>query len=404
MRTNSEPVTPTTASLTPLSIALGALAAGLGSLAVVALGTAPPIWLAAGVGGGALVAASVGPRAVGAGRGLMWGIAVALLGWLVVPLLGAVPLAPVVQPLGLPNLGVSPAAQLALLPRGVLGIGVPAGAVVGWWHGRRSTRPELNLARALATGGIAGILGGAAFGVWLGQAGVFPRIAGIIGVDSVLVGQLVHFGIASTIGVSFAILFQRDVQGYGSALGWGVAYGLFWWLLGSATLFPLLRGVPVDWSAPALTARFGSLVGHLLFGILLGVVYGVADRLWCLLFYESDPINRAPVGPAVESLRAARWGALASLGGGLLFGGLLWRTGQLSTVGALVGVREPAVGFVVHLGIASIIGMSYGQLGEHRDGTSTAVRPPRLRATHRGRLLPARTTASSVGGGEPSDC
>jgi len=345
------------ASVTRATVVVGVAAGGVASFALVGLGLAPWSWLGVGTVGGGVVAAAVGPRAVGTGRGLTWGLAAAMLAWLLV----LFPLAGTVEA----GVGVGPGTALPLLPRSVLGVGAPAGVAVGWWQGRGADRPSLNLPRALVGGGIAGLAGGIAFGVWMRRAGVLPRVAGLVGADSVLVGGVVHFAIAATIGITFAVLFQRDVRGYGSALGWGLTYGLLWWVLGAGTLFPLLGGRAVEWSAAALSARLGSLVGHLVFGVLLGVVYGLVDRLWRVLFYESDPLHRHPVGPGIESLRAARWGALASLGGGLLFGGLLFRTGQLPTVASLVGSDSPAVGFVVHLLVGMVIGITYGQLFRH---------------------------------------
>src|SRR5262249_3060390 len=54
---------------------------------------------------------------------------------------------------------------------------------------------------------------------------------------------------------------------------WGVSYGFLWWILGNLTLLPLLLGAAPHWSAATLAASFPSLVGHLAYGAVLGLVY-----------------------------------------------------------------------------------------------------------------------------------
>ncbi|MCB0000636.1 MAG: hypothetical protein KDE56_32950, partial [Anaerolineales bacterium] len=56
-------------------------------------------------------------------------------------------------------------------------------------------------------------------------------------------------------------------------LGWGLLYGLLWWLLGPNTLFFVLLRQPVDWSLAGAVGRYPALVGHLLFGMGLGLTF-----------------------------------------------------------------------------------------------------------------------------------
>jgi uncharacterized membrane protein YagU involved in acid resistance len=205
-------------------------------------------------------------------------------------------------------------------------------------------------------------VGGWAFGKWMAQVGFFPLMASLVDSDSVTVGMTIHFGIAVAIGASFGMLFQRDVRGLGSSLGWGLAYGIFWWFLGPLTLLPILRGGLPDWSYQQGGALFGSLVGHVVYGLLLGLVYAALDRLWVGFFYESDPINREVEGSGTRTLRSLGWGAAASLAGGLLFSLVMVTTGVLPQIANLVGSSSPVLGFVVHMGISTLIGMSYGVL------------------------------------------
>jgi hypothetical protein len=53
-------------------------------------------------------------------------------------------------------------------------------------------------------------------------------------------------------------------------------------------------------------------------------------------------------------------GAIAGLGGGLVFGILMGMMGMLPMVGMLVRVENAVVGFIVHLVISAIIGAIFG--------------------------------------------
>src|SRR5215472_15787392 len=72
----------------------------------------------------------------------------------------------------------------------------------------------------------------------------------------------------------------------------GLASGIFWWFFGPLTFSPIAARLHPDWSADQGRNLFGSLVGHILFGLLLGVTYAAFNRLWLRLFIYSDPLNR----------------------------------------------------------------------------------------------------------------
>lgn len=113
-----------------------------------------------------------------------------------------------------------------------------------------------------------------------------------------------NFPIAVVLGAAFGWLFQGDVRSYGSSLGWGLAYGMLWWFLGPLTLLPAVQGRPVDWTAAHATTTFGQLIGYVIFGLLMGLVYGLINRFWLGFFVEADPINREVEGPARRTLQA----------------------------------------------------------------------------------------------------
>jgi hypothetical protein len=64
-------------------------------------------------------------------------------------------------------------------------------------------------------------------------------------------------------------------------------------------------------------------------------------------------------------LYALRWGLIASLSGGVLYSLVMLATGTLPSVAGLVGGSSAVVGFLVHLIISGLIGMSYGLLFQH---------------------------------------
>ena len=174
-----------------------------------------------------------------------------------------------------------------------------------------------------------------------------------------------HFVFAFIIGASFGMLFQQDVRGYGSCLGWGLGYGIFWWFLGPMTLMPLWQGRSLDWSYQHGQELYGSLVGHIVYGLIVGVIYATADRLWVALFIESDPINRQPEPLGSRTVRSIGWGAVAGLLGGLVFLPIITLATGPSQLAGLVGGTSPVVGVIVHLFISGLIGISYGLLFEH---------------------------------------
>src|SRR5260370_42280293 len=178
---------------------------------------------------------------------------------------------------------------------GVLSVGKPSPKSTAQENEgtKQATRLPLqfSLARALVAGGLAGIVGGWAFGQWMEKAHFFPLIAGLVGSSSPGLGKTLHFVIAVIIGATFGLLFQRDVRGYGSSLGWGLAYGIFWWFLGPLTLKPLLLGHAPDWSLAQGQELFGSLMGHIVYGLIVSLIYPAFAEPWGGSFMRTDSVN-----------------------------------------------------------------------------------------------------------------
>ena len=344
-----------------LGLATGAVGGALGAFAG---SVSPPVGMMLGGVGGLLFVLLAGTRATTPGAGLLWGLAFALILWLA----GSV--GPFARPA---ENGMMEAARAHFpgLVAGLLLLGAPLGLVLGATDRRRRDparatdhQPRFSVARALTGGGLAGLVGGWAFSLWMAKVDFFPLVAGLVNSSSPKVGLLLHFAFAFIIGATFGLLFQRDVRGLGSCLGWGFGYGIFWWFLGPLTILPLWQGHAPDWGFAHAQELFGSLVGHVVYGLLVGMVYAALDKLWVAFFIDSDPINRQPEGPGSRTLLALLWGAAAGLAGGLVFWPLIAAVEGLPRIATLVGGDSAPVGLAVHLAISAALGMGYGVLFE----------------------------------------
>jgi uncharacterized membrane protein YagU involved in acid resistance len=301
-------------------------------------------------------------RATSAGAGLIWGLAYGFLLWVI--LSGGL-LPRLVSP-GAPRDPMLDAARASF--RSLVGyltcLGMPLGLSLGILGGLRpgAHRVPFRLSRAVTVGGLAGLVAAWVFETWMSSGGFFPLLGGLELQDPRIAGVSMHFLLALGMGATFGMLFQRDIYGYGSSMGWGAGYGIFWWFLGPLTIFPLALGMPLDWSRQRASDLFGALVGHILYGIIVGVVYAAVDRLWVRLFVESDPINREAEGPGLRTIRSLGWGALAGLAGGVAAIPVVLASGAITRIAGLEGPLSLARGLLLHLLVSAAIGMSYGLL------------------------------------------
>jgi hypothetical protein len=302
-----------------------------------------------------------GRRATSAGAGLIWGLASAFLMWIVFPA-GFGPM----FGKGFHAMAALGDArnQFPLLVGYLVCLGMPVGLAVGIRNGMRSSEinSHFNWTRAVVAGGLAGVLGGFIFDRWMSAGEFFPLLSGLNQLPSRGTSLALQFLIAALMGVIFGVLFQRDVRGYGSCMGWGIGYAILWWFLGPMTLLPLVSRAPLDWSSDAGSAMFGSLVGHILYGLILGVSYATLDRAWIRLFIQSDPLNRERHGPGLHVLQSLGWGAIAGFAGGLVSSPIMLKTGVLTKVAGLDTSFTNWHGLLVHLLVSACIGMMFGLL------------------------------------------
>jgi len=121
----------------------------------------------------------------------------------------------------------------------------------------------------LTAGGAGGLAGGLVFGVMMQVMGMMGMIAGLVGSTSVAVGWVVHLAISALFGAAFTVLLAGLLRSPGMALLLGAVYGVVLWVIGPLLLMPAFMGMPVlvvDQTAVM------SLIGHVIFGVILGVV------------------------------------------------------------------------------------------------------------------------------------
>ncbi len=219
--------------------------------------------------------------ALGAGPSMVWGMNYGLLWWIIGPLT----LAPLIN-VSAPNwsfvtVQTTFASVVAHLLYGAI-MGLCYSLVNKLWQIFFVDSDPLNRAKeGIGTRGLrnvwmgqaGGIFGGLLYTVVLANIGAFPSIAGLTGATSEFAGFVVHMIISIIIGSSYGLFFQREAYSYGSGLAWGAVYGLLWWFIGSLTLYPILVGLPVNWSGDFAASMYPFLIGHLIYGASLGLLF-----------------------------------------------------------------------------------------------------------------------------------
>jgi hypothetical protein len=143
----------------------------------------------------------------------------------------------------------------------------------------------------IGAGIVAGVLAGVVFGIMMqkmtaptpdgGRMPMMAMVAQVVRSESLAVGWIYHLFNSAVIGGIFGWVLGGRSAGIGGGLAWGALYGLFWWVLGALILMPILLEMAVFaplMMAPMRPVAIGSLVGHLLFGLILGGVFARLHR------------------------------------------------------------------------------------------------------------------------------
>lgn len=125
------------------------------------------------------------------------------------------------------------------------------------------------------TGALGGLMGGVIFGIMMAMLNMIGMISALVGSTSSAIGWILHLSISMFIGVVFSFLFQDKLHSTGRGLSIGVGYGVFWWILGALILMPIKLNMPLFHFS---TATWQSLMGHMVFGAVLGASVVLVPR------------------------------------------------------------------------------------------------------------------------------
>ena len=307
---------------------------------------------------GAGLGALVWYQRPGAGETLVWGLVYGAFWWY----LGPLTLLPLLRGQGLTwDVNSAQAALPVLLGLVLYGATTGLVLVLLQWKRHSPVITEHFGGGNLIRGTLAGLLAGGLLGAALdAQSQLLAATAPLNG-GSHLAAWLITLVIGLLAGVGFAVLYSNPPDGSGAGLIRGTVYGFLWWVVGALTLVPLLGGAGLPWSVEGIRPVFATLPGYLLFGAAVALFYQWLGALGRLLFSDFVP-GGDDEGVGTQGLRIVGRSVLSGLVGGLLFSLVMFQIGFLPAVASLVGTTSAVAGFLVHLGIAVLVGTSYGVL------------------------------------------
>ena len=143
----------------------------------------------------------------------------------------------------------------------------------------------------IIAGAVAGLRAGVLFGIMMQmmtaptpegmRVPMMAMVAMVVGSTSLVVGWIYHLFNSAVIGGLFGLVFGRAVHGVGGGLAWGAIWGIVWWVLGGLVLMPVLLDMPAFAPLQMPEMRMvavGSLMGHVLYGLVLGGAYAKLAR------------------------------------------------------------------------------------------------------------------------------
>ncbi|XVH32774.1 histidine kinase [Haloferacaceae archaeon DSL9] len=132
---------------------------------------------------------------------------------------------------------------------------------------------------AWRAGLLGGLVGGLGFGLLMSltmPAAMEMMIPGMYGLEGGLAGWFVHMSHAAILGVVFAAIAERRPR-YTATVGRsvvaGVVYGVAVWIVLASVVMPIWVGATLPVTPPVPDFNPMSLVGHVVYGALLGGVY-----------------------------------------------------------------------------------------------------------------------------------
>lgn len=131
-------------------------------------------------------------------------------------------------------------------------------------------------------GVVGGIVGGLAFGAMMSMMmtdvmqNAIPGMYGL-GPEAGAIGWIFHMSHAAILGVVFAAIAAysgiETMEGVGRTAAAGLVYGAVLWLALAVIVMPLWVGAMTPAEPPVPNVNVQSLIGHAVYGLLLGGVY-----------------------------------------------------------------------------------------------------------------------------------
>jgi hypothetical protein len=127
--------------------------------------------------------------------------------------------------------------------------------------------------RPLLAGVVAGLIAAIPAAAVFAEFGSFQALGRAVGVSGIAAGSA-YGGMLLLGGLLYGWLFQRAANDPRGGWLFGLAFGFVLWMLGPIPLLQWFPDQPILWGNPAI----GVLLGHLLWGLALGVVFPFVHR------------------------------------------------------------------------------------------------------------------------------
>ncbi|SIR50751.1 hypothetical protein SAMN05421858_2560 [Haladaptatus litoreus] len=130
---------------------------------------------------------------------------------------------------------------------------------------------------------LGGLAGGIVFGILMQSMGMMPTIASLYGLDGATMGWVAHLFHSIVFGLLFGgIVTMTRLRKYADRIapttGLGAVYGVLLWFVAATIVMPLWLGAVGMEMPPVPNFDPMSLVGHLVYGVVLGAVFAAAYR------------------------------------------------------------------------------------------------------------------------------
>jgi uncharacterized membrane protein YagU involved in acid resistance len=142
---------------------------------------------------------------------------------------------------------------------------------------------ERGIGTRVLVGAWAGVIAGVLFGAVMPAEEMMPMVAALYGLDGVAAGWAMHLVHSAVFGAVFAVIAGVALRGWGERPALAplpaALFGVVLWLVAASFVMPAWIGAVTEMAPPVPDWNWLSLVGHVVYGVGLGVVYATTARL-----------------------------------------------------------------------------------------------------------------------------